>query len=78
MNQDMIMTQITDQINNLPLNLTVQDIAGFLGVCPATAYKLVNEGSFPKLRLIGHRRLIIPKHLFLEWYNSNSAKAAGS
>lgn len=55
---------------DLPIQLTVMDIARFLGVGRSTAYKLVHSEGFPAVRLPGCKRLIVPKKLFLDWYVS--------
>ena len=59
----------------LPLQLTVMDIANFLGVSRTTAYKLVHSEGFPAIQFPGFKRLIIPKNLFLDWFIANMKKA---
>ena len=75
MEEEMIRTSITEQFSDLPVNMTVEDIARFLGVSPSTAYKVVKQDSFPKLRIPGRRLVIVPKHLFLTWYTNCSCPA---
>lgn len=58
------------QARHLPLQLTVMDIARFLGVSRTTAYKLIHSEGFPAIQLPGFKRLIVPKKLFLDWYVS--------
>lgn len=59
----------------LPLQLTVMDIANFLGVSRTTAYKLVHSEGFPAIQFPGFKRLIVPKKLFLDWFITNMKKA---
>ena len=63
---------------NLPIQLTVMDIARFLGVGRSTAYKLVHSEGFPAVRLPGCKRLIVPKKLFLDWYVSTVPHGASA
>ncbi len=45
-------------------------LAQVLGVSQATAYELLHEESFPKLK-IGNR-IVIPKEKFIEWVSANT------
>ena len=63
--------ELAQSAADLPIQLTVMDIARFLGVGRSTAYKLVHSEGFPAMRLPGCKRLIVPKKLFLDWYVSN-------
>ena len=49
----------------LPLMLTVLDVAAVLGISRAGAYELVRSNGFPVLK-IGNR-IVIPKDKFLLW-----------
>ncbi len=49
----------------LPLMLTVLDVAAVLGISRAGAYELVRSDGFPVLK-IGNR-IVIPKDKFLLW-----------
>lgn len=51
-------------------NMTLMDIARFLGVSRTTAYKLIHSEGFPAIQLPGFKRLIVPKKLFLDCYVS--------
>lgn len=64
----MVLSSITEQFSSLPINMTVDDVAKFLGVSSSTAYKVVKQEGFPKLRLPGRRLVIVPRHLFFTWY----------
>ena len=49
----------------LPLMLTVLDVAAVLGISRAGAYELVRSNGFPVLK-IGNR-IVIPKDKFFLW-----------
>ena len=52
--------------DEMPLFLTVMDVANLLGVSRASAYELVREDNFPKLKIV-QGRIIIPRDRLLEW-----------
>lgn len=56
--------------NDLPLMLSVLDVASVLGISHAGAYELVRSDSFPSLRI--GSRIIVPKERFIEWINANT------
>ena len=56
--------------DELPLFLNAEMLAQVLGVSQATAYELLHEESFPKLK-IGNR-IVIPKEKFVEWVSANT------
>ena len=49
----------------LPMFLTVMDVANLLGISRASAYELVREDNFPKLKIV-QGRTIIPRDRLLE------------
>ena len=53
-------------IENLPLNLKVSDVARVLGISKNSAYDLCHSKGFPCIR-VGKRRLIIPRPAFQKW-----------
>jgi len=63
--------ELSDKLGELPLSLTVSDVAVFLGICLTTAYKLVAQDGFPKITMPGVKRVVIPKVKFVEWYLKN-------
>ena len=38
--------------DELPMFLTVMEVAGLLGISRASAYELVREENFPKLKIV--------------------------
>ena len=51
--------------DELPLFLSAKNVAELLGISISSAYELMQEKSFPVLR-IGHRK-VIPKEQFRTW-----------
>ena len=59
---------VSNKIATLPVSMQVNDVANFMGISRATAYKLVKSPEFPTVKMPGIKRVIIPKQRFLEWY----------
>lgn len=57
--------------NELPMFLTVLDVANLLGISRASAYELVREDNFPKLKIV-QGRTIIPRDRLLEWLDEQT------
>lgn len=57
--------KIYKSYEELPLMLTVPDVASVLGVSRTGAYELAHSEGFPALK-IGNR-IVIPKNKFLLW-----------
>lgn len=57
-------------IENLPLSLTVTDVASVLGLSMRNAYELCHSKGFPCVQV--GRRMIIPKLAFIKWMESPS------
>ena len=55
----------------LPMFLTVMDVANLLGISRASAYELVREDNFPKLKIV-QGRTIIPRDRLLEWLDAQT------
>ena len=62
-------TKYTDY-NDLPLMLSVPDVASVLGISRAGAYELVRSDGFPLLRI--GSRIVVPKERFIDWLNTNT------
>ena len=56
--------------DDLPLMLSVPDVASVLGISRAGAYELVRSDGFPSLRI--GSRLVVPNEKFIEWINANT------
>ena len=57
--------------DEMPMFLTVMDVANLLGISRASAYELVREDNFPKLKLV-QGRTIIPRDRLLEWLDEQT------
>ena len=55
----------------LPMFLTVMDVANLLGISRASAYELVREDNYPKLKIV-QGRTIIPRDRLLEWLDEQT------
>ena len=55
----------------LPMFLTVMDVANLLGISRASAYELVREDNFQKLKIV-QGRTIIPRDRLLEWLDDQT------
>lgn len=54
----------------LPLMLSVPEMAGALGISRAGAYELARTEGFPALKI--GSRIVIPKDRLQEWVNQNT------
>ena len=57
--------------DELPMFLTVMDVANFLGISRESSYELVREENFPKLKIV-QGRTIIPRDRLLEWLDEQT------
>ena len=57
--------------DEMPMFLTVMDVANLLGISRASAYELVREDNFPKLKSV-QGRTIIPRDRLLEWLDEQT------
>ena len=57
--------------DEMPMFLTVMDVANLLGISRASAYELVREDNFPKLKIV-QGRTIIPRDRLLDWLNEQT------
>ena len=58
--------------DELPLMLSVHDVAEVLGISKSSAYVLAKEKGFPTLKI--GARVVIPRDRFIEWINKNVSK----
>lgn len=56
----------------LPLMLSVIQVAEVLGISKTSAYELVHSDDFPSITI--GKRLIIPKDKFIEWIKTKTEK----
>ena len=56
--------------NDLPLMLSVPNVASVLGISRAGAYELVRSDGFPALRI--GSRIVVPKEKLIDWINANT------
>ena len=56
---------------DMPMFLTVMDVAELLGISRASAYELVRQENFPKLKIV-QGRTIIPRDRLLEWLDEQT------
>ena len=54
--------------DQLPVILSVTDMAKFLGISRTNAYEPIHTEGFPKIQL--GKRIVIPKDKLLEWLNN--------
>ena len=60
-------TYSTLSYEQLPLVLSVPEIAAVLGISRAAAYELARSKDFPSLRI--GTRIVVPKDRFIDWIN---------
>ena len=56
--------------DELPLMLSVSEVAAVLGISRAGAYELVRSDGFPALRI--GSRIVVPKEKFIKWVNAQT------
>lgn len=54
--------------DQLPIMLSVTEVAKFLGISRTNAYELIHAEGFPKIQL--GKRIVIPKDKLLDWLNN--------
>lgn len=64
------MKTIYKSYSELPLTLSVPEVAAARGISRAGAYELVRADSFPKIK-IGNR-IVVPKDQFIAWMDKQS------
>ena len=58
--------------DEMPLMLSVHDLAEVLGISKSSAYVLAKEKGFPTLKI--GARVVVPREKFIEWINKNISK----
>lgn len=66
-------TSVCRSYDELPLFLNANLVSQVLGVSISTAYELMNEPSFPVLRV--GSRMVVPKEKFVEWVDAQTGGA---
>ena len=56
--------------DELPLMLSVPEVAAVLGISRAGAYELVRSDGFPALKI--GSRIVVPKEKFIDWVNAQT------
>ena len=57
-----------ESYNELPLTLSVPEVAAVLGISRAGADELVHSASFPKVKI--GKRILVPKDKLIEWLDA--------
>lgn len=57
--------------DDLPLMLSVPEVAAVLGISRAGAYELVHSKGFPSLTI--GSRIVVPKEKFIAWIDEKSS-----
>ena len=60
--------------DELPLMLSVPEVASVLGISRAGAYELVRNNGFPTLKI--GSRIVVPKEKFIEWIDEKTSETA--
>lgn len=61
--------------DELPLMLSVPEIATVLGISRAASYELARSKDFPSMRI--GTRIVVPKDQFIKWVNRKVADKHG-
>ena len=73
---ELMKSSIIKSKDELPMFLTVMDMAALLGISRSSAYELAAEEGFPKLKLVPGR-VIIPRDKLFEWLDKQTSYMAG-
>lgn len=58
--------------DELPLTLSVPEVAAVLGISRAGAYELVKSEGFPSLKI--GSRIVVPKEKFIDWIDCQTSR----
>lgn len=61
-------SKLIKSLNDLPLCLSVTNVATALGISRTKADTLIHSDTFPKIKI--GCRLVVPKYAFIQWINS--------
>ena len=67
---------MNNNYENLPAVLNANQLAAALGISRAGAYRLLNTGRFPTLRI--GKRLLVPKDKLIDWIEQNTGGGNGN
>lgn len=67
---------MNNNYENLPAVLNANQLAAALGISRAGAYRLLNTGTFPTLRI--GKRLLVPKDKLIDWIEQNTGGGNGN
>lgn len=59
-----------ENYNDLPLMLSVSEVATALGISRAGAYELVHSVAFPKVKI--GKRIVVPKDKLIVWIDAQT------
>lgn len=62
-----------ESYNDLPLTLSVPEVAAVLGISRAGAYELVHSATFPKVKI--GKRIVVPKDKLIAWIDAQTEVA---
>ena len=57
-----------ENYNELPLMLSVPEVAAVLGISRAGAYELIHSVSFPKIKI--GKGIVVPRDKLIEWIDA--------
>ena len=58
--------------DELPLMLSVLEVAAVLGISRAGAYELVKSEGFPSLKI--GSRIVVPREKFIDWIDCQTSR----
>ena len=62
---------VYNSYDELPLMLSVPEVAAVLGISRAGAYELVRSAGFPALKI--GSRIVVPKEKFISWIDRQTS-----
>lgn len=64
-----------ESYNDLPLTLSVPEVAAVLGISRAGAYELTHSVSFPKAKI--GKQIVVPKDKFIRSFSVSRTQLSG-